>query len=176
VQCSVFIAVSLDGYIARTDGRIDWLSMVERPGEDYGYQRFHASIDTIVVGRNTYNVALGFEPWPYATKRCVVLTHAAPEQKHDEQFYSGSPVALVQQLAAAGAKRAYVDGGAVIQQFLAAGLINDLTLSVIPIVLGDGIRLFAQSEQEFPLQLRQSRAFESGLVQLEYVVPRVGEG
>ncbi len=81
MQCSVYIAVSLDGFIARTDGRIDWLSMVERPGEDYGYQRFHASIDTIIVGRSTYNMALGFEPWPYAGKRCVVMTHAAPEQK-----------------------------------------------------------------------------------------------
>jgi len=69
VDCSVFIAVSLDGFIARTDGSVDWLSLVEAPGEDYGYQRFFDSIDTLVIGRSTYQLALGFEPWPYQGKR-----------------------------------------------------------------------------------------------------------
>ena len=135
VQCSVYIAMSLDGFIARSDGRIDWLSLVERSGEDYGYQRFHESIDTFIVGRKTYETALAFDSWPYAGKRCVVMTHKVLEPKYGEEFYDGPPAALVARLAAAQAKRAYVDGGAVIQQFLAAGLISDMTVSIIPIFL-----------------------------------------
>jgi dihydrofolate reductase len=168
VQCSVFIGASLDGFIARKDGGIDWLSIVERPGEDYGYQKFHDSIDAIIVGRNTYETALSFPGWPYAGKRCVVLTHQARQPRHDEEFSSGPPGALVARLAAEGVKRAYVDGGAVVQQFLAAGLVSDLTVSILPILLGEGIRLFGATGRDLPLRLVQSRAFESGLVQLEY--------
>jgi dihydrofolate reductase len=168
MQCSVFIAATLDGFIARSDGRLDWLGMVERPGEDYGYQRFHDSIDSVVVGRKTYQTALGFEAWPYAGKRCVVLTHRPPAPRHDEEFYAGPPAALVARLAAAGARRAYVDGGDVIRQFLAAGLVDDLTLSIVPILLGEGVRLFGPTGRDLPLELVASRAFASGLVQVEY--------
>jgi dihydrofolate reductase len=171
MKCSVFIASSLDGFIARSDGGIDWLARVERPGEDYGYQKFHDSIDTIIVGRKTYETALGFSGWPYAGKRCVVLTHAAPAAKHGEEFHDGPPEALVARLAAAGAKHAYVDGGMVIQQFLAAGLIDDLTVSIIPILLGDGARLFGKTGRDVPLELVASRGFDSGLVQLQYRLP-----
>lgn len=167
-RCSVFIATSLDGFIARADGRIDWLSIVERPGEDYGYHAFFESIDTLVVGRKTYETALGFEPWPYAGKRCVVMTSAKPAAKHGEIFYAGDPGALVDRLTSEGAKRIYVDGGDVIRQFVAAGLVSDLTLSVLPILLGDGARLFGDTGRDVRLELVASRAFESGLVQLEY--------
>ena len=168
MQCSVFIATSLDGFIARTDGGIDWLSSVERAGEDYGYRKFHDSIDALIVGRKTYEMALGFPGWPYAGKRCVVMTHGTREAKHGEEFFDGSPATLVARLAAESVKRAYVDGGLVIRQFLAAGLIDDLTISVIPILLGDGLRLFGSTGRDIPLTLAASRAFESGLVQLEY--------
>jgi dihydrofolate reductase len=176
MQCSMFIATSLDGLIARSDGRLDWLSLVERPGEDYGYGRFHASVDTIIVGRSTYGVALGFPSWPYQGKRCIVLTHANLDSSHGEEFHSGPVESLVQRLSLSGAKRAYVDGGAVIRQFLEAGLITDMTISVIPIVLGDGIPLFGKVGKDLPLKLVASRSFESGLVQLEYVPggPRSG--
>jgi dihydrofolate reductase len=170
MQCSVYIAVTLDGFIARRDGSIDWLSLVERPGEDYGYQRFRDSIDTVVIGRSTYNLALGFEPWPYAGKRCVVLTHSPTAPRHDEEFHHGLPEQLLARLSAEGAKRAYVDGGAVIQQFLAAGLITDLTVSIIPILLGEGVPLFGKIGRDVRLTLKASTAFESGLVQLEYGV------
>ena len=168
VQCSVYIATSLDGFIARRDGRIDWLQTVERTDEDYGYQQFRDSIDTVIVGRSTYNQALGFEPWPYAGKRCIVLTHTVPESKQGEEFYRGSPAVLVQTLSSAGVRRVYVDGGTVIQQFLAAGLIADLTISIVPILLGEGIPLFGMVGREIPLKLVANRSFESGLVQLEY--------
>ena len=90
-QCSVFIAMSLDGFIARPDGRIDWLSTVEEPGEDYGYRAFFDEVDTVVLGRKTYDVVLGVEAWSYNGKRVVVLTHAAPIAKHGEEFFSGRP-------------------------------------------------------------------------------------
>ena len=170
MQCSVFIASSLDGFIARPDGRLDWLSLVERPGEDYGYQRFHGSVDALVVGRKTYDTVLGFPSWPYAGKRCVVLTHRPPASLHGEKFCSGPPAILVEQLRAQGVKRAYVDGGLVIQQFLAAGLITDMTVSVVPVLLGDGVRLFGETGGDLPLKLVGSRAFDSGLVQLHYAL------
>ncbi len=169
-RCSVYIAVSLDGFIARSDGRIDWLSIVEQAGEDYGYQRFHDSIDTIVLGRATYDTVLGFEGWPHAGKRVVVMTHSPPAPRHDEEFYSGPPGPLVARLGAEGARRVYVDGGAVIQQFLAEALIDDMTVSIIPMLLGEGIRLFGKTGKDIRLTLLGSKAFDSGLVQLEYGV------
>jgi len=172
VDCSVFIAVSLDGFIARTDGSVDWLSLVEAPGEDYGYQRFFDSIDTLVIGRSTYQLALGFEPWPYQGKRCVVLTHKQSSARHAEEFFAGDVCALATRLAAEGAQRVYVDGGAVIQQFLAAGLLSELTLSVIPLLLGAGIPLFGSSTaRDLKLELLAAQSFPSGLVQLRYRVP-----
>jgi len=170
MQCSVYIAVSLDGFIARSDGTIDWLGLVERAGEDYGYQHFHNSIDTVVIGRKTYDQVLGFDSWPYAGKRCVVMTHARPVSLHGEEFFDGSAEELVGSLREGGARRAYVDGGMVIQQFVAAGLLSDMTISVIPVLLGEGIRLFGKTGRDVPLTLVRSKAFESGLVQLEYRV------
>jgi dihydrofolate reductase len=164
----VYIAMSLDGFIARADGRIDWLSMVERPGEDYGYRRFHDSIDVIVIGRKTYDTALGFDPWPYAGKRCIVMTHRPIDARHGEEVHAGDPAALIARLKAEGARRAYVDGGQIIQQFLAGGLVDDLTVSIIPILLGEGVRLFGTGAHDLPLKMVRSRSFDSGLVQLEY--------
>lgn len=168
MQCSVFIATTLDGFIARPDGGIDWLSLVQREGEDYGYHAFHQSIDTIVVGRSTYEVALGFEPWPYAGKRCFVLTRSAREPRHGEEFFSGSVRELHARLVAAGATRVYVDGGAVIQQFIEQRLITDLTISVIPVLIGEGVRLFGVTGGDLPLELVSAKNFASGLVQLHY--------
>jgi len=167
-RCSVFIAISVDGYIARPDGSLDWLDSVQRPGEDHGFRRFMDSVDTLVLGRRTYETALGFGAWPYAGKRCVVLTHAPPPARHGEEFFSGAPLSLVERLAAQGARRVYVDGGAVIRAFLEAGMIDDLTLSIIPVLLGDGIPLFGRSPIEQRLLSIGSRRYESGLVQLEY--------
>jgi len=168
MQCSVYIAVSLDGFIARSDGTIDWLANVQRAGEDYGYKRFFDAIDTVIIGRKTYDQVLGFDPWPYAGKRCVVMTHAPPVSRHGETFFDGSALELVAGLREDGARRAYVDGGLVIQQFLAAGLVTDLTLSVIPILLGEGIRLFGKTGRDVPLALIRSTRFDTGLAQLEY--------
>jgi dihydrofolate reductase len=173
MQCSVFIATSLDGFIARADGGIDWLSLVEMPGEDYGYGRFSASVDALIMGRNTYDTALGFEAWPYTGKRVIVLTNRPFPPKHGEEARSGSDLpALVEELAASGVTRAYVDGGNVIRQFLAAGLIDDLTLSIIPIVLGGGKPLFGELGAELLLQLESTHSWPSGLAQLRYRTKR----
>ena len=169
-RCSVFIATSLDGFIARRDGGIDWLSIVEAPGEDYGYAKFFADIDALILGRGTYEKVLSFPAWPYGDKRCVVLTHGAYESRHGERFHAGDPGPLLAELHAAGVRRIYVDGGAVIRQFLRDGLIDDLTLSIIPIVLGDGLPLFDASVPTRRLRLAGSQAFPSGLVQLRYDV------
>jgi dihydrofolate reductase len=172
MKCSVFIAVSLDGYIARTDGSVDWLSLVECPGEDYGYQRFFDSIDTLVVGRSTYQLALSVDPWPYRGRRCVVLAHEWTTPRNGEEFFRGEVSALAAKLIAEGSEHVYVDGGAVIRQFLQAGLISELTLSVIPVLLGAGIPLFASGNaHDHELELVESRSFPSGLVQMRYLVP-----
>lgn len=171
-RCSVFLAVSLDGFIAREDGAIDWLSIVERPGEDYGFGAFFSAIDTLVVGRKTYEVALGFPEWPWGEKRVVVLTSRALSSKHGETFHAGTPAELLARVEAAGAKHVYVDGGVVVRDFLAAGLVDDLTLSVVPIVLGKGTPLWGPLPGDVRLSLRASKTFASGLVQLVYGVAR----
>ncbi len=165
-RCSVFIATSVDGFIARENGAIDWLSIVERPDEDYGYAKFFASVDTLVLGKKTYETALGFEAWPYGGKRVVVMTHQKLVAKHDEEFFAGDPKALVARLAES--KRIYVDGGSVIRQFLAAKLVTDLTLSIVPVLLGSGVRLFDGLPSDARLDLLSAREFESGLVQVHY--------
>ena len=173
MQCSVFIATSLDGFIARRDGGIDWLSLVEMAGEDYGYGRFAASVDVLIMGRNTYDTALGFPAWPYTGKRVIVLTSRPFEPVHGEEARSGADLpALVEELAADGVGRAYVDGGNVIRQFLAAGLIDDLTLSIIPIVLGSGKPLFGELGAELVLHLESTQSWPSGLAQLRYRAKR----
>jgi dihydrofolate reductase len=170
--CCVFIATSLDGFIADREGRLDWLSVVERAGEDYGYRAFFESIDTLVVGRRTYDFALGFDAWPWAGKRCVVLTHGAREARHGEELVSEAPDGLVERLSREGARRIYVDGGETIRQFLRLRLVDELTISVVPALLGGGAPLFDAHGDTQRLELLGSQSFESGLVQLRYRVAR----
>jgi dihydrofolate reductase len=172
LRCSAFLASSLDGFIAREDGRVDWLGPYEGNGEDHGFRAFWDAIDVLVVGRNTYEQVLGFERWPYAGKRCVVLTRKPGPSRHGEEFLSGSPDEIAGQLARTGARRAYVDGGAVVSAFLAAGRLDDLTVTLVPVILGSGIRLFQGDVGERTLRLESSRSFPSGLVQLRYRTDR----
>ncbi len=168
-SCSVYIALSVDGYIARPDGGIDWLSVVSVENEDYGYKEFFSSVDTVVIGRRTYDTALGFSEWPYIGKRCVVLTNTSALSRNGEEFASTPPSPLLLRLQAEGSHRVYIDGGVVIRDFLAAGAIDDMTLSVIPILLGAGVRLF-ESGAGHSLRLQRAQTFNSGLVQLHYRV------
>jgi dihydrofolate reductase len=168
----VFIAASLDGYIARTDGSIDFLQIVHPLDESHGYSAFFDSIDTIVVGRGTYDTVLGFDEWPYSGKRVVVLTRRPVELRHGTETFAGAVTELVPRLA--GAARVYVDGADVIRQFFAANLIDDVVLSIIPIVLGGGIRLFPGGEGEHRLDLESQRSWPSGMVQVRYRVRQGG--
>ena len=167
-QFSVFIATSADGYIARKDGDIDWLQIVHPLDPSHGYAEFFASVDTIILGRGTYDTVLGFAEWPYPGKRVIVMTRRNAELREGVELFAGSAEEVVERLGEA--KRVYVDGGNVIAQFFAAELIDDVTISIAPIVLGDGIRLFTGGEGEHRLELVGHQAWPSGLIQLRYRV------
>ena len=163
----------MDGYIAGDDHSLEWLKIVETdPPEDTGYAAFWASVDALVVGRNTYDAVLGFTPYPYSGKRVTVLTSKRPaEAKHGETFYNGSLEALLETLALEGVKRVYLDGGNAVRQGLEADVVDELTLSTLPIILGSGIALFERGLPQSRWMLVSSRSFGSGLVQATYQRP-----
>jgi dihydrofolate reductase len=180
VKASVYIATSLDGYIARSDGDIEWLSAASsdgspgRSGEDYGYRAFLDTVDALVMGRRTYEKVLTFDEWPYGDLPVVVLSRGevdVPERiAGTVEAMSGPPEELVGRLAERGATHLYVDGGATIQGFLAAGLIQQLIITRIPILLGEGIPLFGPLERDIRLRHLETRAYPNGLVQSRYEV------
>jgi len=173
---SVFIATSLDGFIAREDGAIDWLEEWSGgSGEDYGYRAFMESVDCLVMGRKTYEQVLTFSGWPYGEKPVVVLSHrslAIPDHLADTvEAMSGSPETVAQTLSKRGADHVYIDGGETIRGFLNAGLIHRLIITTIPVLIGAGIRLFGPLSGDIKLHCVQTRQFTDGLVQSEYAIP-----
>jgi len=177
MRTTVFCATSLDGFIARENGAIDWLgSPPEEGGEDYGYQAFMDSVDVLVMGRNTFDIILPFEPWPYEGKPVTVLTHRPlelPERlKGRVDVQAGEPRQILKKLKARKYEHAYIDGGRTIQDFLRSGLIDRLVITRLPILIGSGIPLFDKLPHDIRLQLRQSRSFPDGLVQSDYQVVR----
>lgn len=167
-RCSAFLATSLDGFIARPDGSLDWLRAVEDAGEDHGFAAFLAGIDALLLGRATWDVARGFARWPYAGKRVAVLSGAVRAGSHGETFHAGDPAAVLDRLGAEGARHVYADGGSVVSQLVAADRLDELVLSIVPVLLGEGIRLFQGPLPERPLALVSARPYRSGLVQLRY--------
>jgi len=133
-----------------------------------GYAALAAGVDPLLLGRRTQDAVTAFPEWPYAGKRVIVVTRRPLTGRHGEETFAGPIEALLEGLATGGARRVYLDGGQLIQQGLAAGVIDDLTLSVIPVVLGAGIRLFGDAGPERGLVLAGVEAFPSGLVQLRY--------
>lgn len=176
VKCSVFIATSLDGFIARLDGDISWLTnpVYTIESEEFGISEFYSLVDTLVIGRKSYETALGFPDWPYSHLRVFVLSHTPPvippALVDNVVHMTGSPRDVINQLAIIGASHVYVDGGKTIQGFLRAGLINEMTITTIPVLLGSGIPLFGPLEQDIPLQVISSRVFPNGFVQTKYGV------
>jgi len=167
----LYIAMSLDGMIAKKDGDISFLSQVEKEGEDYGYATFIESVDTIIVGRKTYHkiLSMGIE-WPYGSREVYVLTRSAKPDSGTLHFYSGDLSDLISSLRSQDGKNIYCDGGAeTIHQLLQEDLIDELIISVIPHLLGDGISLFKGGLQEKRLQMISAESFEKGLVQLHYI-------
>ena len=166
IRFAVFIAMSLDGFIARPDGSLDWLEPFH--DENHGYGEFFAGVDALVIGRGTYDTVLGFPAWPYGVKRLIVCTSRPASPAHGEELWSGPPRELAERLDREGVRRVYLDGGVLIRSFLGEGLVDELTVDVVPIVLGAGRPLFANGLPEFPLRLLEARSFPSGLVQLRY--------
>ncbi len=166
----VYIACSLDGFIAKPDGDISFLSVVEKEGEDYGYTAFMETVDTVITGRKTYDkvLAMGYG-YPHTNKEAYVVTRTPQPPKDGLTFYSGNLIELVKRLKQQEGQNIYLDSGAeVIGQLLEAGLIDQLIISVVPVLLGSGIRLFGQGGNQARLRLQKSLAFDSGLVQLHY--------
>ena len=174
-ECAVFVGVSLDGFIARSNGDLDWL-MGEGGGEsaEYGYNEFIADIDAIVMGRKTFEKALTFDKWYYGKKRVVVLTDHSIDLSVAQgrggvvEVMAGSPVEIVDKLVTSGARRLYVDGGITIQEFLRAGLIQRLIISRLPVLIGIGIPLFGSLPRDIRLSHIATRTYPGGMVQSEY--------
>jgi dihydrofolate reductase len=169
-KTSAFVGVSLDGFLARPDGSVDWLDPFH--GEENGYTAFFASVDTLVIGRKTYDFVQGLtrpgEPWLYAGKRCVVMTHRPVSGANGERAHAGQPGPLLETLGVEGARHVYVDGGAIIRSFLAANLLDELTATFVPVLIGEGLPLFGGVTTALPLTLEQTRTLSKGMVQLRY--------
>ncbi len=168
---SVFVGTSVDGFIARLDGTFDFLDA--GGSEPHGYEEFMATVDALVIGRNTYEVVLAFGGWAYGNKPVFVLsTHPlapAPAEAIVEHM-SGDPAEIVAQLTARGIQHIYVDGGITIQRFLRAGLIQRLILTRVPVLIGSGIPLFGALPHDILLKHVATRQYTGGLVQSEYTV------
>jgi dihydrofolate reductase len=169
---SVFIGISVDGFIARPNGDLDFLPA--DGGEPHGYNEFMASVDALVIGRKTFETVLTFAAWPYGDKRVVVLSNrpldlSAARGGVVEQM-AGPPAEIVSKLAASGSHHLYVDGGITIQGFLRAGLVQRLIITRVPVLIGDGIPLFGTLPRDVRLHHVATQHYPSGLVKSEYHV------
>jgi len=171
----MFMAMSLDGFVAREDFGLDWLMKQKTEGEDHGNDAFIASVDGLVMGSGSFRTVLTFDDWPYE-KPVVVMSRTIkskdiPEELHDKVSVSAlTPQQLMTSLSEKGWKRAYIDGGKIIQSFMREGLITDMTVTVIPILIGEGKRMFGPLDADIDLQLLDSKSFPSGLVTSRYEV------
>jgi dihydrofolate reductase len=166
----LYIAMSLDGYIAAPGDDLSFLSMVEAAGEDYGYADFIDTVDTVVLGRKTYDwVMKQVTDFPHADKEAYVITRTPRPAVGNTNFYTGDVGKLIRQLKHASGKKIFIDGGAeLVQALLKENLIDEYIISVIPVLLGDGIALFSRGLPKIPLALKQVKSYKTGLVQLHY--------
>ena len=171
MKASVFIGVSVDGFIARPNGELDFLP--PGGGEPHGYEEFIHSVDALVIGRKTFETVLSFDMWPYGEKPVFVLsTRSLPPAPVGAlvEHMSGDPIEIVSRLEARGIGHIYVDGGITVQRFLRAGLIQRLIITRVPVLIGDGIPLFGDLPHDVHLRHIKTRSYPSGLVQTEYEV------
>lgn len=168
----LYIAMSLDGYIAKSNDDISFLSMVEEQGEDYGYNDFLKTVDAVIVGGRTYDkvLSMGYD-FPHADKDAYVISRFPRETKGSEKFYTDDLKKLVLELKNKQGKHVFIDGGAhVVNELLKDKLIDEIYISVIPIILGGGVRLFNDKNPEQTLELIECKSFKKGLVQIHYKV------
>lgn len=174
---SIFIGTSLDGFIARLDGSIDWLHQMNAlvpPGEDCGYAAFVDSVDALLMGRHTYETVLGFGDWPYGNKPVYVLSNQlqaiAADLPSSVHLIQGDIESAVDQMSKQGHGRVYLDGGKLIQSFLAAGKVDELTVTRLPVLLGSGRPLFGPLLHDVPLTHVSTRVYPFGFIQSTYAV------
>jgi dihydrofolate reductase len=167
-RLSVFIASSLDGYIAAPDGSLAWLEEAASGNEDYGYESFMESMDALAMGRGTYDHIAHLDPLPFGGRPVFVFTHRPPPPREGVTFWQESPIAALDRWNSIGLGRVYVDGGALISDFLAQGLIDDLVLTKAPILLGNGLPLFHPIPLSTQLRLESVQSWPSGFVNLTY--------
>jgi dihydrofolate reductase len=177
IKVSVYIATSLDGFIAKNDGGLDWLDEANTTvpdNEDLGYHAFMDSVDVLIMGRKTYEKVLSFGDWPYGSTPVVVLSRNSisfPPSVPNTVTHSSGPLRkLLQRLSDEGVEHVYVDGGTTIQAFLSEGLLDEITVTVIAVILGGGIPLFGSMENEIGLTHVRTTSFDFGFVQTTYSV------
>ena len=171
-KLSLFIATSLDGYIAKPNDDLSFLKLVEKKGEDYGYKEFTETIDTLIIGRRTYDYVvkeIGASHYDNGERNVYVITRTERPNSGRITFYTGNLTELVQQLKSENGKNIYCDGGAeIINELLERDLIDEFIISVVPVLLGNGTRLFKDGRPEQVLEFVKAKAFETGLIQINY--------
>lgn len=175
IKKSVFIAASVDGFIAREDGSIDWLLGIDNPnGDDFGYNEFIKDIDVIIMGRNTFEIVKSFDKWQYGKIKVIVITsskYILPEGfNQNVEITNDNPRKLITRLELEGYKNVYIDGGKTIQSFLREGLIDEITITTIPLILGIGIPLLGRIGKQINLGHIKTNVYNNGLVQNIYCV------
>ncbi len=167
---SVFCGVSVDGFLARPNHALDFLDTGGQ--EPHGFDEFYAGVDVVVIGRKTFEVVLTFAEWPYGTKPVVILSSSPIDLRSVKggavEQMSGEPSQIVSQLKSRAYKHAYIDGGITIQRFVAAGLIDRLVITRVPVLIGAGIPLFGPVPRDISLRHVATRCYNGGLVQSEY--------
>ena len=165
----LYIAMSLDGYIAKPNDDLSFLSIVEKVGEDYGYSELLSQVDTIILGRKTYDWVMQVGELPYKDKNVYIITKTLRPNKGKIVFYSGNLTELIHNLKIQNQKNILCEGGAeIVNELLRKDLIDELIISIIPILVGKGIRLFDENRPEQLLKLISVKTFESALIQLHY--------
>lgn len=171
-KLSLFMATSLDGYIAQPNDDLSFLKLVEKEGEDYGYAEFTANIDTIIIGRKTYDYVLreiGSSHYDNGERNVYVITRTKRPSVGKTTFYTGNLTELVQRLKNENGKNIYCDGGAeIVNELLKNDLIDELIISIVPVLVGSGTRLFKDRRPEQQLELLNTKTFDTGLTQLHY--------
>lgn len=166
----LYIAMSLDGYIAKPNDDLGFLSIVEQKGQDYGYEEFIKTVDAVILGRKTYEkvISMGFG-FPHIDKDTYIITRTPRPAIGSLKFYTGELKSLIEKLKSENGKNIFCDGGAeIVNELLKQDLIDELIISIIPILVGDGTKLFKDGRPEQKLELISVKSFEKGLTQLQY--------
>lgn len=168
---SAYFGMSLNGCIADKAGNLAWLEKYGQEGEDYGFQQFIESVDTLLMGKGTYQHIIDHinpNDWPFDGKRVYVISNSLNKVHEKASLLAGDPVTILEEVKKHGAKHIYVDGGKLVSQFINANLIDNLTISIVPEIIPDGIMLFNNIQVPASYELQSAKPYESGLTQLIY--------